>query len=609
MDQIRNPTVHGLEDAARRLRRLVLRMTTRAGSGHPTTCMSCADIMAALFFQVMRWDPLAPDVRNVDTFVLSKGHAAPTLWAALAEAGAIDEDPLTLRTLDSTLEGHPTPANPWVKIATGSLGQGLAAANGIALANQLDRTAARVFCLLGDGEMSEGSVWEAAQFAALNRLSDVIAIVDLNGLGQSGPTPYRHDAGVFCRRFEAFGWRAVEIDGHDMRAILEALQPTADRRPTAIVARTVKGQGVSFLAGKEGWHGKPVPKDHLEQALSELGESHDRLTVAPRRVEHLPLRSASRPARLDPDYKLGDKAATREAYGNALLRLGQQRPDIVVLDGDVMNSTYEEGFAKAHPERFFQSYIAEQSMIGTALGLAVSGKLPVAATFACFLTRAFDFLRMAGHSKPPHLVICGSHAGVSIGEDGASQMGLEDIAMMRTIADAAVLCPSDAVSTEHLTARAVDHEGMVYLRTCRPKVPVLYQNDEDFPIGGSKVLRASDHDVWTLVAHGVAVHEALAACDSLRTQGVALRVVDAYSVKPLDRATLAQAVLATNGLVVVEDHRKEGGLGEAVAGSGFALARHLAVTGMPHSGTAAQLLERHGISAMAIERAVRELSD
>jgi transketolase len=606
----RYPDVRPLQDAAQRLRRLVLRMTTQAGSGHPTSCMSCADIIAALFFHAMRWDPSDPDARDVDTFILSKGHAAPILWAALAEAGAIDEDPLTLRKLDSSLEGHPTPANRWVKIATGSLGQGLAAANGIALANRLDKIDARVYCLLGDGESSEGSVWEAAQFAALNKLTNLVAIVDVNALGQSGAAPYGHDSAVLARRFEAFGWHAVQIDGHDMRAILNALESVQDDRPTFIAARTVKGKGVAFLEGKEGWHGKPVDQTQLGQALNELGGSDRRLPVRPRRIGRVISAQPSAAPHLLLDYRTDAQVATREAYGDALVKLGQLVPDIVGLDGDVMNSTFEEAFAKAFPQRFFQCYIAEQNMIGTALGLAASGKIPFAATFACFLTRAFDFIRMAGYSRPAHLVLCGSHAGVSIGEDGPSQMGLEDVAMFRTIVDSTVLCPADAVSTQRLMEQAIHRSGIVYLRTCRPKTSILYGNDDEFPIGGSKTLRASNRDAWTLVAHGIAVHEALAAYDALQAQDITVRVIDAYSVKPLDQAALARAALETRGLITIEDHWVEGGLGEAVCATVGAKAPvyRLAVAGMPHSGRSDELLERHGISRHAIERTVRGMA-
>jgi transketolase len=600
-----------LARVAKRLRRLVLRMTTAAGSGHPTSCLSAADVVAALFFHTMRWDPGDPDARDVDRFILSKGHAAPLLWAVLAEAGAIEEDPLSLRRVDSSLEGHPTPNNPWVKVATGSLGQGLAAANGMALADRLDGVDARIFCLLGDGECSEGSVWEAAQFASLQSLSNLVAIVDLNALGQSGPTPYRHDSSVFARRFESFGWQVRVIDGHDLEAILGALD-AAERTqaPLAIIACTQKGKGVSFLEGKQGWHGKALDADMLERALDEIGETEEGLEVRPRRLGRVPPVPRDGHATLHVDeYHPGDAVATRTAFGNALRKLADLDPRVVVLDGDVMNSTHTEDFAKAAPERFFQGYIAEQNMVGTALGLAVNGKLPVAATFACFLSRAADFVRMAGHTRPPHLVLCGSHAGVSIGEDGPSQMGLEDLALFRAVLGSTVLYPSDAVAAERLTALAAATPGIVYIRTTRPKTPVIYTTEEDFVVGGSKTLRSSAQDRVSLIAAGITVHEALAAHDALSASGVASRVIDAFSVKPLDETTLAHAARETGLLLVVEDHFAEGGLGEAVAGAVGELApvHRLAVRTHPRSASQSEQLARHGIDRQSIEQRVLEL--
>ncbi|MGH8718521.1 MAG: transketolase [Burkholderiales bacterium] len=600
-----------LKNMAKRLRRQVLRMTTQAGSGHPTSCMSCAEIVAALFFHEMRWDPNDPKARNVDTFILSKGHAAPILWASLSEAGAIAEDPLSLRQIDSSLEGHPTPNNAWVKVATGSLGQGLAAANGIALANRLDGINARAFVLLGDGECSEGSVWEAAQFASLQKLKNVIAIVDVNALGQSGSAPYCHDTAVFVRRFESFGWKVNEIDGHDIPAILAAFAAAKKDGPTAIIARTEKGKGVSFLEGEHGWHGKALDEKKLKQALQEIGEVVAPMQVAPRRLGEKAKTRRENPERIAlEEYKAGDQVATRTAFGAALRKLGELCHDIVVLDGDVKNSTGTDEFAEAIPERFFQSYIAEQNMVGTALGLAVSGKIPIAASFACFLTRAADFIRMAGHSHPPQLIFCGSHSGVSIGEDGPSQMGLEDLALFRAVQGSTVLCPCDAVSAERLTEEAVKTPGIVYLRTLRPKTPVIYSVTETFLVGGSKMLKSSERDAVTLVAAGITVHEALAAHESLRAHGISARVIDAYSVKPLDADALARAARETRLLVVIEDHFAEGGLGEAVTASvgSTAPVHHLAVTGHPRSGTKDELLARHRIDRDAIVAAVLKIT-
>jgi transketolase len=602
--------LEALRTAARRLRRLVIQMTTQAGSGHPTSCMSCADVVAALFFHEMRWDPKDPAARNVDAFVLSKGHAAPILWAALHEAGAISEDLLSLRRIDSTLEGHPTPLNPWVKVATGSLGQGLAAANGMALANRLDAIDARIFCLLGDGECSEGSVWEAAQFASLNHLSNLVAIVDVNGLGQSEAAPYDHDTATFARRFAAFGWRTIEIDGHDMAAILDALQSSHGGGPTAIVARTEKGKGVSFLEGASGWHGRPLNSEQMSKALAELGEAAATPRVESRRIGQVSAPRRATAARLKPDYRIGDHVATRQAFGAALEKLGRANIDIVAIDGDVKNSTGIDAFAAKHPERFFEGFIAEQNMIGVALGLAASGKIPYAATFACFLTRAYDFIRMAEYSRPPHLVLCGSHAGISIGEDGPSQMGLEDIAMFRALIDSTVLYPADAVSAERLTEIAAQESGVVYIRTSRPKTPVIYGNGEEFPVGASKVLRASEHDQLTIVAAGITLHEALAAHDRLAARGLRTRVIDAYSVKPLDHATLSKAARETAAVIVVEDHAIDGGLGDAVAAAVGPIApvHRLGITQLPRSGTSEELLDRYGISRRAIEEHALQLA-
>jgi transketolase len=611
--ELRNrEAVPALAQTAKRLRRQVLRMTTAAGSGHPTSCLSCAEIVAALFFHEMRWDPRDAAARDVDRFVLSKGHAAPILWAALAEAGAIDEDPLSLRRIDSTLEGHPTPRNPWVKVATGSLGQGLAAANGMALADRLDGIDARIYCLLGDGECSEGSVWEAAQFASLQRLDRLVAIVDVNALGQTGDTPYRHDTRVFAQRFESFGWRTQVIDGHDPAAILEAFDAAHEGGPTVIITRTKKGKGVSFLEGAQGWHGKALDEDQLVQALQELGEAGTTLPVEPRRVGMAAPAGEVKLAGINVDeYTLGDKVATRKGFGNALRKLGENNAHIVVLDGDVGNSTFTKLFAEQIPERFFQCYIAEQNMVGAAIGLAVTGKLPYVATFACFLTRAADFIRMAGHSRPPHLVICGSHAGISIGEDGPSQMGLEDLALFRSTFNSTVLYPCDAVSAERLTELAAATPGIVYLRTSRPATPVIYPNDASFSVGGSMTLRRSNRDVVTLVAAGITVHEALLAHEALSKSGISSRVIDAYSIKPLDVATLTRAAQETGQLLVVEDHVAEGGLGEAVVGAvGYLAPVHrLAVTAEPRSGSRAELLLRYGIDHQAIEQYVLELVD
>lgn len=591
-----------LEELANRLRVDVIRMTTAAGSGHPTSSVSSAEIMAALFFRQMRWDPSDPGAREVDRFVLSKGHAAPVLWAALYEAGAIDDKLESLRTIESPLEGHPTPTSPWISIATGSLGQGLAAANGIALANRLDGIHGRVYCLMGDGECSEGSVWEAAQFAALQRIDSLVAIVDVNGLQQSGPSPYGQDTGTLADRFRAFGWQAVEVDGHDIEALLSALEQSQEGGPCAILARTVKGKGISFVEGKPGWHGKALSEDECDRALAELGDPRNRVKVEPRRLtRHRRPEAAVRPD-LTLSYEQGDQVATRDGFGLALQKLGEAQPDLVVLDGDVKNSTRTSGFAERFPDRFFEGNIAEQNMIGAALGLGVNGKIPVAATFAAFLTRAYDFIRMAGHSRPPHLLICGSHAGISVGEDGASQMGLEDLAMFRAIDGCTILYPCDAVSAARLTELGTGTEGMVYLRTTRGKTPVIYAPDERFEVGGSKTLVSSSRDQLTLVGAGITVHTALQAQKELAARGLQARVIDAYSIEPLDIETLEKAARETGTLLVVEDHHLYGGLGDAISSQVGRLARvfRMGVTGEPHSGRPQELFAQHRLSAESV---------
>ena len=596
---------------AQKLRRHSLESSAEAGSGHPTSCMSCADIVSTLFFQEMRFDPRDPTGKDADVFVLSKGHAAPILWAVLKEAGAIEHDLATLRRFDSPLEGHPTPRVPWVRVATGSLGQGLSAAAGMAWARRLDKSGGRVYVLLGDGEMAEGAVWEAAQFASFYKLDNLCVVIDVNRLGQSGPTMHGHDLEAYESRLRAFGWGAVSIDGHDIaqvRGAFERARASAGR-PFAIVAGTLKGKGVSFLEDKEGWHGKPAKKgDELSRALAELGDTEVALSVQPRRYSSPTPQRRGEP-RVQPRYELGQEVATREAYGTALAALARSCPQVVALDGDTKNSTFSERFKEAAPERFVEAYIAEQNMVGAALGMSTEGKIPFASTFACFLTRAHDFIRMAAYSRPSHLVLCGSHAGVSIGEDGPSQMALEDLAMMRAVLGATVLYPSDAVSAERMVELAARMPGIVYIRTSRPKTPVLYSNDESFPVGGSKTLRSSARDQVTLVDAGVTLHEALAAHEALARQGIAARVIDLYSVEPLDLQALRRAATETRGIVTAEDHAVRGGIGEAVAGALGERARveMLGVREAPRSGKPAELIKASGIDAESIATAARQL--
>jgi len=611
------PTLHNI---ATRLRIDSIRSTTAAGSGHPSTCCSAADIVATLFFAEMRFDPKRPQDPDNDRFVLSKGHAAPLLFAAWAEAGAFDRSELLkLRQLGSDLEGHPTPRLPFVDVATGSLGQGLCAAVGIALNARRIGSAHRTYVLLGDGESAEGSVWEAADVARHYELTSLCGIIDVNALGQSQGTALGHDMDAYARRWIAFGWQAIVVDGHDIGALLDAFERARQttERPTMILAQTIKGKGVSFVEGLNGWHGRPLKKDEAERAIAELegqflaeGGGPDVAVPAIPPPPHTGARvSGGRAEMAPPAYALGDLVATREAYGTALVKLGEVDPRVVVLDADVKNSTFSEKFEKVFPGRFYQNFIAEQVMIGSAMGLASRGAIAFPSTFACFLTRAYDFIRMAAISRL-NVKLAGSHAGVSIGEDGPSQMALEDLAMMRAEPNIAVLYPCDAVSAERLVAAAAAWEGPAYIRTSRPKTPVVYGPTEAFPIGGCKVLRRSAQDAATVVGAGVTVFEALKAYDELMTAGIAVRVIDLYSIQPIDEATLRQAAADTGGrIVTVEDHYPGGGIGEAVAAatSGVGTVRILAVRDIPRSGKPEELLDRFGISARHIADAVKKL--
>jgi len=606
--------VSALKNIATRLRIDSVLATSEAGTGHPSTCCSMAELMAALFFAEMRYDVADPRNEDNDRFVLSKGHAAPILYAAWAEAGIIPRDQLlTLRKLTSDLEGHPTPRLPWVDVATGSLGQGVCAAVGIALNARRIKSDYRTYVLLGDGETAEGSVWEAAQVAVADALDSLCALVDVNGLGQSRATQLDHDMEAHAGRWRGFGWNVLVVDGHDMQAILDALaQARATKgRPSVILARTVKGQGISFIAGKQGWHGKALKKgEELDAALNEL-KSHllpgEEPAPAPQPPKHVSRPAATRASLGALPYKRGDSVATREAYGSALARLGAGDQRIVALDADVGNSTFSDKFEKAFPDRFYQNYIAEQVMIGSAMGLAARGAIPFPSTFAAFLTRAYDFIRMTAISNL-NVKMAGSHAGVSIGEDGPSQMALEDLAMMRAEPNIAVLYPCDAVSTEKLIEQMAYRPGPVYMRTSRPKTPVIYGNDEEFPIGGLKVVRRSDADVATVIGAGVTVFEALKAYDQLQSQGTHIRVIDLYSLQPIDAAALIACARETGRLITVEDHYHGGGVGdavaEAVAAAGFTVERRLCVPEIPRSGLPDELLDHYGISARHVVAAV-----
>src|ERR1017187_14453 len=601
-----------LKGIANQLRIHSITSTTAAGSGHPTSCCSAADLAATLFFGHMRYDAKNPHFYNNDRFILSKGHAAPLLYAAWAETGLFPvSDLLNLRKFTSDLEGHPTPRLPFVDVATGSLGQGLSVGAGMALAARLDKLDYNTYVLLGDGEIAEGSVWEAASFAGIYKLNNLIAIVDANRLGQSQATAFGHDIGVYAKRFDAFGWRVETIDGHDIEEIVEVLSGTGlDDKPLAIIAKTYKGAGVSFIQDKDGWHGKPLNKEEAAQAVAELQPSaKSGIGVPIPAPNQLPAPNLAAPASYPAiSYNLGDQIATREAYGTALVRIGEADPRINALDGDTKNSTYAEKFFKKFPERSTECFIAEQNLVAVAVGYATRGHVPFASTFATFFTRAADQIRVAGISQS-NLKLVGSHVGISIGEDGPSQMALEDLALMRAIVGSTVLYPAEAVATEKLLEQMAKHKGVCFLRTSRPKTPVIYGNDEQFPIGGAKVLRTGDK--VTVVGAGVTLFEALKAADQLKAEGINITVIDAYSIKPLGKKEILAAAQKThNTVITVEDHYSEGGLGDAVAGElsceGIKVHK-LAVNGIPRSGHAAELMAAFGIDAAAIAKKVKSL--
>ena len=591
-----------------------IRAAAVTSSGHPTSSMSAADLMAVLLAKYLRYDFDRPDDPRNDHLVFSKGHASPLVYSLFKAAGAIDdEELLTFRKFGSRLEGHPTPVLPWVDVATGSLGQGLPYGVGIALAGmRLDRLPYRVWVLCGDSEIAEGSVWEAFEHAWHERLDNLTAIIDVNRLGQRGETMHGWDLESYVSRAEAFGWHAIPIDGHDVDAIDEAYTEAiaTKGKPTVIVAKTLKGKGVQAVENKDGFHGKAL--DDPEAAIEELGGIRNIVVdVAKPDFDGAPHEFETGALEL-PRYELGDEVATRKAYGDALAAVGAARGDVVALDGEVSNSTYAEIFRDAHPERYFEMYIAEQQMVASAVGIQVRGWKPFASTFAAFFTRAYDFVRMAAVSRAD-LKLCGSHAGVSIGEDGPSQMGLEDLATFRAVHGSTVLYPSDANQTAKLVLAMVDLDGISYLRTTRAATPVIYGPDETFELGGSRVVRSSDEDEVVLIGAGITLHEALKAADALAEDGVSARVIDLYSVKPVDEAALRAAAEATGGrIVTVEDHWSEGGLGEAVL-SAFADADErprviqLAVREMPSSGKPAELLAAAGIDAEHIAEAARRL--
>ena len=599
--------VKRFEDISKLLRYYILTSTTKAGSGHVTSSLSAVDLMTVLFFDKLRFNLKKPSFTNNDRLIFSKGHASPLFYALWAVAGAIKKSELlTLRKFGSRLEGHPTLAFPFTEAGTGSLGQGLSIGLGMALNAKLDKLSYQTYVLMGDGEMAEGQVWEAMQLASHYKLDNLLAIVDVNRLGQSGETILGHDLEKYAERCRAFGWEVVVVDGHDFREIDKALKTLRQTQgaPKIILARTFKGKYISFLENKDNWHGKSLNDADLEKALKEIGEVDQKLVVELKtpqkfKVASLKFKNYRRPTSID--YKLGEEIATRKAYGDSLVKLGEMNPNVVVLDGDTKNSTYSEFFKNKFPERFFEMFIAEQNMVGAAIGLSRRGKIPFISTFAAFFTRAFDQVRMANYSNA-NIKFVGSHAGVSIGQDGVSQMGLEDLAMFRSILGSIVLYPSDAISTEKLVQLMAEHFGIVYMRTTRAATPVIYDKKESFVIGGSKVLRQSKKDVATIIAAGITLFEALKAYEELKKKNIFVRVIDLYSVKPVDKKTLLKAAKETERIIVVEDHYAEGGMGSAVleALEGKFPVEIMAVRKIPKSGTPQELLDYEGISAKSI---------
>ncbi|XP_028906993.1 transketolase [Ornithorhynchus anatinus] len=607
--------LQALKDMANRLRIHSIQATTAAGSGHPTSCCSAAEIMSVLFFHTMKYKSQDPRNPNNDRFVLSKGHAAPILYAVWAEAGFLPEaELLNLRKISSILDGHPVPKQAFTDVATGSLGQGLGAACGMAYTGKyFDKASYRVYCLLGDGELSEGSVWEAMAFAGIYKLDNLVAILDINRLGQSDPAPLQHQVEVYQKRCEAFGWHAIVVDGHSVEELCKAFGQ-AKHQPTAVIAKTFKGRGIAGVEDKEAWHGKPLPKNMAEQIVQEINtkiQSKKKILAALPEEDAPVVNIKNIRMSSPPNYKAGDKVATRKAYGVALAKLGHASDRVIALDGDTKNSTFSELFKKEHPNRFIECYIAEQNMVSIAVGCATRDRtVPFCSTFAAFYTRAFDQIRMAAISES-NINLCGSHCGVSIGEDGPSQMALEDLSMFRSIPNSTVFYPSDAVSAEKAVELAANTKGICFIRTSRPENAIIYNGNEDFQIGQAKVILKSKDDQVTVIGAGVTLHEALAAADQLKKEKISIRVIDPFTIKPLDKKLILDSAKATKGrILTVEDHYYEGGIGEAVSAAvvgepGITVTR-LAVAHIPRSGKPVELLKMFGIDKDAIMQAVKE---
>lgn len=613
-----------LQNLCKLIRYDIITSTTTAGAGHPSSSLSATELMATLFFGgFLRYDVKNPRNPANDHVLFSKGHASPLLYALYHAAGVISYDELlTMRKFDSVLEGHPTPRFPHVEVTTGSLGQGLSVGVGMAMGIQLKiknskfkiKSIPKTYVLLGDSEMAEGQVWEALEIASYYKLNNLIAILDVNRLGQRGATMLEWDIKTYEKRISSFGWKTITIaDGHNIQDIEKAykLALKIKDKPVMIIAKTIKGKGISFMENKDGWHGKPVPKDKLEEALKEIGkidpEWKGTIQKPDVQIPHDTFQKNSPPQ--NQDIHFSQPTATREAYGNALVALGKTHPNLVVLDAETSNSTFAEYFKKSFPERFFEMFIAEQNMVSTALGLSKQGYAPFVSSFAAFFSRAFDQIRMAQYSKP-NLKIIGSHVGVSIGSDGPSQMGLEDIAMMRSVLNSVVLYPSDAVSAYKLTEALYHHEGISYLRTTREKTPILYDAKEQFSIGGSKIVRQGKKDTIAIITAGITVHEALKACEELKKQNISVTVVDLYSIKPIDEKTLNELAKTIKHYIVVEDHYPYGGIGEAVKSvlscSDVSI-HHLAVTKIPRSGSPDELLKYEEIDKEAIISIVHKI--
>lgn len=601
-----------LEKISKLIRYFILISTTKAGSGHPSSSLSAVELMSTLFFGGF-FKFKINDIKyiNNDRLIFSKGHASPLMYSLWAAAGAVSEEELlTLRKFESRLEGHPTPDFPYAEAATGSLGQGLSIGLGMALnAKYIDKLPYYTYVLLGDSEMTEGSQWEAIQIAVHYKLDNLIGIIDVNRLGQRGETIYGWDIKAYEKRISSFGWETITVDGHNIKEIADAYEYalSINGRPTMIIAKTIKGKGVSLLEDKDGWHGKAISEDQMDTALKELGNVDKNIRgkiLNPEQV-NIPEEGIEEYDKIPME---SGKIATRKAYGNTLVNIFSKYPQIVVLDAEVGNSTFSEIFKKRFPQRFFEMYIAEQNMVGTALGLSLRGKIPFISSFAAFLTRAFDQIRMSQYSKS-NIKFVGSHSGVSIGEDGASQMGLEDIAMFRTLLECVVLYPSDGISTEKLVEKASKHFGNVYIRTTRMDTPIIYSNEDDFIIGGSKVVKESDNDVVTICAAGVTLHEALKAYEKLKKENILVRVIDVYSIKPIDKDSIRKAQKETKAILTVEDHYAEGGIGEAVksVASEKSPVYILAVRKMPRSGKPYELLNYEEISYEAIIKKVKEI--